>query len=80
MYLLGDGQLRRLLQRMEAGDDACIFLPEFLGFAAHGGLVGGGSRQSEFIVQFFLPLVNKGGHRQHEKPLHHASGKQFFEH
>ena len=80
MHLPGDLQMRRLFERVEAGDDARVFAPELLRVAAGRGVVGRGRGEAELVAQFLLPLVHQRRHGQHEEPLHHAARQQFLEH
>ena len=78
--LSGDGHLRRLFQRVEAGHHPGVLLPKLLRVVPRRQLIGRDRRQTKFIVQLLFPLVHQRRDGQHQVPLDHAPRQQFLEH
>ena len=78
MHLSRDRQLGRLLKGVDTGDYSFILAPKFLHVAARFRLIGSNGRQTEFVAQLFIPLIDKGRHCQNQETLDHAACEQFF--
>ena len=59
MRLLGDRQMRGLLDGVQAGNDPGIFTPEFLRIVTRDLFVRRHGGQTKLVIQFFLPLIHK---------------------
>lgn len=75
----GDFQVRRLFDRVQAGNDAGILAPELFPIGAERGVIRRGCGEVEFVAQFLLPLIHERGHGEDEKAFDHAARKPFFE-